>query len=1025
MKQKLFTLLTLLLCLCSGAWADDVTINRFALNGTTIYPINTTDKMLYDEVVFSTEETPTLENNVLKVSANKYVTISANGNTISKIVIVWNNANNSTTADSGELAWANSNKTMTWTGSATSVKFTSGVSTRINSAVITYTDDNPLSSISSTTLTGFSRVYSSSGAAMYSSKSPAAPGVNINGGLGSPDSDGKVQLTKGSSDALFTNGLHIKSPRAISSVVYTWDTAPTATSLSSGTYNAETSTWTAPNTETKEVTLYNRGTAAAKFTQIVVNFAASAATHTITLDDNGEYQGNGTATATEESATLTNITAPKRDGYVVEGYYDDAIYSNKVATAAGTLQPSTAYTDANSKWTSTSDEVSLYAKWEAVELANTTGTKTWTFDDTNITSGSKTAASSSIEYVYSSISGMTFGNDFDATALSFKGGYPYYSGGGQHISQGSQWKFHPTVDGRVMVSWYSAGGADATRYLSVGGTAAGSTNNTKVTSDAVDVSADADVVIAGYSDESLETAAYIDVTEIAFTATPYTLKYDANGATSGVIPATATKYAEGDEVTVLGNTGSLEKDGKTFAGWNTQADGLGTDYAADAVLTIGTADVTLYAKWASEYTVTHTLTNVTKTSGATTAYENTQYTAVFAANTNYDLPEAITVTAGGSNITESCTWTKATGTVVIPAAQVTGNIEITVTGVEHVAPTAGVIYSLTTNSASLSSVTLNTEVNLVPTYATISGGGAYLGNQNNSDNSNANKAQVNSSKGIYLGGNDAYIKLILNEPLKTGDVITFVNGDGTKQICFTTTATRATTNSTSSYSYTCAEAFNDKSTIYIWRSEGSATYVKSLTITRKNSVTLNNKSGATYGFSTFCSPNNFTVTGATAYKASLDEGKLNLTEIDGIIPAGAGVILAGEPGATVNIAYTTSNPTANMEGNALSGTTARTETATLKGSNTYFYAFQNTTNTFKEYTGTFFPANKAYVVSNTATSSREMTMEFGETTGISNLIVNDNANIDANAPMYNLAGQKVSKNYKGIVIVNGKKYVRK
>jgi len=371
MKKKLFTLLTLLLCLCSTAWADDVTINRFALNGTTIYPINTTDKMLYDEVVFSTEETPTLDNNVLKVSANKYVTISANGNTISKIVIVWNNANNSTTADSGELAWANSNKTMTWTGSATSVKFTSGVSTRINSAVITYTDDNPLSSISSTTLTGFSRVYSSSGAAMYSSKSPAAPGVNINGGLGSPDSDGKVQLTKGSSDALFTNGLHIKSPRAISSVVYTWDTAPTATSLSSGTYNAETSTWTAPNTETKEVTLYNRGTAAAKFTQIVVNFAASAATHTITLDDNGEYQGNGTATATEESATLTNITAPKRDGYVVEGYYDDAIYSNKVATAAGTLQPSTAYTDANSKWTSTSDEVSLYAKWEAATFTVT------------------------------------------------------------------------------------------------------------------------------------------------------------------------------------------------------------------------------------------------------------------------------------------------------------------------------------------------------------------------------------------------------------------------------------------------------------------------------------------------------------------------------------------------------------------------------------------------------------------------------------------------------------------------------
>ena len=48
----------------------------------------------------------------------------------------------------------------------------------------------------------------------------------------------------------------------------------------------------------------------------------------------------------------------------------------------------------------------------------------------------------------------------------------------------------------------------------------------------------------------------------------------------------------------------------------------------------------------------------------------------------------------------------------------------------------------------------------------------------------------------------------------------------------------------------------------------------------------------------------------------------------------------------------------------------------------------------------------------------------GEATGIANVDVNANDNFD-NAPMYNLAGQKVSKSYKGIVIVNGKKYINK
>jgi uncharacterized repeat protein (TIGR02543 family) len=83
---------------------------------------------------------------------------------------------------------------------------------------------------------------------------------------------------------------------------------------------------------------------------------------------------------------------------------------------------------------------------------------------------------------------------------------------------------------------------------------------------------------------------------VSVQVTTYTMTYAGNGNTSGVAPVDASPYADSATVTVLGNTGALVKAGSTFAGWNTQADGLGTSYAAADPLTI-TADTTLYAKW--------------------------------------------------------------------------------------------------------------------------------------------------------------------------------------------------------------------------------------------------------------------------------------------------------------------------------------------------------------------------------------------------------------------------------------------
>ncbi|NLF11903.1 MAG: hypothetical protein GX597_08945 [Anaerolineaceae bacterium] len=78
----------------------------------------------------------------------------------------------------------------------------------------------------------------------------------------------------------------------------------------------------------------------------------------------------------------------------------------------------------------------------------------------------------------------------------------------------------------------------------------------------------------------------------------YSVTYDGNGNTGGTAPVDpASPYNPGATVTVLGNTGSLVRTGYTFAGWNTQADGLGTSYNQGDTFVIGSANVTLYAKW--------------------------------------------------------------------------------------------------------------------------------------------------------------------------------------------------------------------------------------------------------------------------------------------------------------------------------------------------------------------------------------------------------------------------------------------
>jgi len=79
---------------------------------------------------------------------------------------------------------------------------------------------------------------------------------------------------------------------------------------------------------------------------------------------------------------------------------------------------------------------------------------------------------------------------------------------------------------------------------------------------------------------------------------PYTVTYLGNTNTGGSAPTDGSSpYNSGTSVTILGNSGSLTKSGvAVFAGWNTAADGSGTNYVGGDTFNI-TQNTNLYARW--------------------------------------------------------------------------------------------------------------------------------------------------------------------------------------------------------------------------------------------------------------------------------------------------------------------------------------------------------------------------------------------------------------------------------------------
>ncbi|MGN0194024.1 MAG: InlB B-repeat-containing protein [Pseudoramibacter sp.] len=112
-----------------------------------------------------------------------------------------------------------------------------------------------------------------------------------------------------------------------------------------------------------------------------------------------------------------------------------------------------------------------------------------------------------------------------------------------------------------------------------------------------------------------------------------TVKYDANGGTGTMDPETADLNA-----TVKTKANAFKApEGKTFAGWNTKADGSGTAYAADKDLKVSD-DMTLYAQWAKKPETTPSQNNQKTTPAQGSKTQTTQNTGVKTGDTTQAMP---------------------------------------------------------------------------------------------------------------------------------------------------------------------------------------------------------------------------------------------------------------------------------------------------------------------------------------------------------------------------------------------------
>lgn len=184
-----------------------------------------------------------------------------------------------------------------------------------------------------------------------------------------------------------------------------------------------------------------------------------------------------------------------------------------------------------------------------------------------------------------------------------------------------------------------------------------------------------------------------------------------------------------------------------------------------------------------------------------------------------------------------------------------------------------------------------------------------------------------------------------------------------------------------------------------------------------SSVTIGDAGFATHA-SKFAVDYSNRTDGLEAYSVKYDSSskELTYTKIEGVVEAGKAVILKGKG----NYILEASSETATVTETGLKAS----DGSIMGAENIYCLANKNNVVGFYQVAPTVqIPANKAYLEIATPSPAKYYSIGIGgNTTGIQAIQQNS---VKADGIMYSLSGQRVGKDYKGIVICNGKKMIKK
>ena len=291
--------------------------------------------------------------------------------------------------------------------------------------------------------------------------------------------------------------------------------------------------------------------------------------------------------------------------------------------------------------------------------------------------------------------------------------------------------------------------------------------------------------------------------------------------------------------------------------------------------------------------------------------------------------------------------------------------------------------------------------------------------------SEASKLVITPGKSVTLAGSKTYITI---PKVPKGSTITFnVEGNKASGILSTNkTGIKKTSGEDSTDATDFVFSVTEDGDYTFGRTQSTSTYVYKITL-ETPAIEVNEEiKTAASGYTTYSSNNALdfsNVDGVVAYIVIRQNGTTATCHEVKAVPAKTGILIKGEPSTVYSIPNAT-GATDDVSQNLLIGTydTPITDNSAYDkmvfGNGSHGPGFYSLSRK-----GTL-AAHKAWLPKPTS-GAKYIGAEFEDeptTDGIGNIVFEE---LNEDEPMYNLAGQRVTRSYRGVVIQNGKKYMLK